>query len=104
MYMYIYIYIYIYIYLDEPIVTLGTPQQNYQRTHFTPIKFSNHMLIFEKKSCLLVTCRNILDNDTKILHPEKYFKKSKILEALYIEFKQPTIERINFETSDNILK
>ena len=31
-------------------------------------------------------------------------KKSKIPEALYVKFRQPTINRINFETSDNILK
>ena len=31
-------------------------------------------------------------------------KKLKILEALYIKFRQPTMNIINFETSDNIQK
>ena len=55
-------------------------------------------------NCLNATYRNILVNNTKLLHIDNNVKKLKILEALYIKFRQPTINRINFETSDNILK
>ena len=44
-------------------------------------------------------------NNTKILHTDNNIQKlNKILEALYIKFRQPIINRINCETSDNILK
>ena len=36
-----------------------------------------------------------------MLHTDNDVKKLKILEALYVKFRQP---RINFKTSDNILK
>ena len=53
---------------------------------------------------LNATYRNILVNNTKILNADNNIKKLKILEALYIKFRKPTINRINFETSDNILQ
>ena len=59
---------------------------------------------FKKHNRLCSTSRNILVNDTKILHTDNNIKKLKIVEALYMKFRQPTINRINFETSDNILK
>ena len=49
-------------------------------------------------------CRNILIYNTKILHTDNNVKKFKLLGALYIKFRQLTINRINFEASDNILK
>ena len=52
-----------------------------------------------KKYNVLMKHRNILVNSTKILHVDKNVKKLKILEALYIRFKEPTINRINFEPS-----
>ena len=39
-----------------------------------------------------------------MLQIDNNVEKFKIREALYINFRQPTINRINFETNDNILK
>ena len=62
------------------------------------------MSTFKKHNCLNATYRNILVNNTKIFHTDNNVKKLKILEALYIQFRRPIINRINFEASDNILK
>ena len=48
--------------------------------------------------------RNILVDNAKILHTYNNIRKLKILEALFIKFRQATFNRINFETSDDILK
>ena len=58
----------------------------------------------KKHNCLEATYRNILDNNRKILQTDNNVKKLKILEPKYIKFIQPTINKINFETSDNISK
>ena len=62
------------------------------------------MSTFKKHHCLNVTYRNIFVNNTKTLHTDNNVKKLKILKALYIKFRQPPINRINFESNDNILK
>ena len=59
------------------------------------------MSTFKKHITLNATYRNILVNNTKILHTDNNAKKLKTLETL---FRQLTINRINFETCDNILK
>ena len=58
----------------------------------------------KKYDFLNATYRNILVYNTKLLHTDNNVKNLKILEALYVKFRQPIIKRINFETSDNILK
>ena len=74
-----------------------------KEAHSTPIRFLLHISI-SKKTKLNTTYRNISVDDTKILHTNNNIKNLKLLEALYIKFRQLTINRINFETSDNILK
>ena len=46
-------------------------------------------------------CVLILQN---IVYTDNNIKKLKILEVLHIKFRQLSIDRINFETSDNNLK
>ena len=62
-----------------------------------------HMSTY-KKAWLPATYRNILVNNTKILHTDNNIRKLKFQEALYIKFRQPPINRINFKTDDDILK
>ena len=57
---------------------------------------SNNMCQYLKKP--------IFVNYTKILHTDNNMKELKILEALCIKFRQTTINKINFETNDNILR
>ena len=82
---------------------LATPQQNYQRGSLYTYQIRAQMSTFKKNNCLTTTYRNILIDNTKILHTDNDIKKLKILESLYIKFRQPTINRNNFEMSD-ILK
>ena len=43
-------------------------------------------------------------NNTTILEHQNNKQKLQILEALYIRNMQPTLKRINFQTSANVLK
>ena len=71
--------------------------------HSTPISFSLRMSPF-KKTQIVSTYRNIFVDKIKILHPNNNIKILKILEVLYIKFRQTTFNRINLETCDNISK
>ena len=111
-----YINIYIYIQFKCPsgeCISNNKKTQNYishtttklsKRFTLHQIDFSSICQHFKKYYSLTATYRNIFVDNTKILHTDNNVKKLKILEALYIKFKWLTINRINFETSDNILK
>ena len=58
----------------------------------------------KKHSCLTTQLRNILNNNTTILEHQNNKQKLQILEALHITTMQPTLNRINFQTSANVLK
>ena len=48
--------------------------------------------------------RHFLTDKTTILDHQNYKQKLQILEALYIRHLQPALNRINFQTSANVLK
>ncbi len=47
---------------------------------------------------------NTITDNTTILEHQNNKQKLRILEALHIRNMQPTLNRINFETSANVLK
>ena len=53
---------------------------------------------------LYAQLRKILPDNTTILELQNNKQKPQILEALYIRNLQPAVNRINFETSANVLK
>ena len=57
----------------------------------------------KKHSCPTTQLRKIL-TDNIILEHQINKQKRQILEALYIRNLQPTLNRINFQTSANVLK
>ena len=58
----------------------------------------------KKHSCPTTEIRKILTENTTILEHRNNKQKLQILEALYIRNMQPKINRINFQTSANVLK
>ena len=58
----------------------------------------------KKHSCPTTQLRKILTDNTTILEHQNNKQKLQILEALYIRNLQPTLNRINFQTSANVLK
>ena len=58
----------------------------------------------EKDSCPTRESRKILTENTTILDQQNNKQKLQILEALHIRNIQPTLKRISFETSANVLK
>ena len=79
--------------------TKSTRKHTLHLSNYSPI-----CQCLKKYNCLNATYTNILVNNTKIPHTYNNIKKSKIVYALYIKFRQLTINRNNFEASDNILK
>ena len=80
-------------------------QQNYQGgSLYTYQILAPYTNIKKKHNRLTATYENILVNNTKILYTDNSIKKLKIPEVLYIKFRQPPINKINFEESDNILE
>ena len=59
---------------------------------------------FKKHSCPTTHLRKILTDNTTILEHQNNKQKLQILEALHIRNMQPTLNRINFQTSANVLK
>ena len=59
---------------------------------------------FKKYSCPTTELRKILTDNTTILEHQNNKQKLQILEALHIRNMQPTLNRINFQTSANVLK
>ena len=57
----------------------------------------------KKHSCPTTELQKILKENTILEHQNKK-QKLQILEALYIRNIQPKLNRINFETSANVLK
>ena len=55
-------------------------------------------------SCPTTQLRKILTDNTTILEHQNNKQKLQILEALYIRNLQPALNRINFQTSANVLK
>ena len=74
---FLYIYIYIYIYIAQ------------------------HL---KKHSCPTTQLRKILTDNTTILEHQNNKQKLQILEALHIRNLQPAFNRINYQTSANVLK
>ena len=58
----------------------------------------------KKQSCPTAELRKILTENTTILEQQNNKQKLQILEALHIRTIQPKLNRINFETSANVLK
>ena len=58
----------------------------------------------KKHSCPTTQLRKILTDNTTILEHQNKKQKLQILEALHIRNIQPTLNRINFQTSANVLK
>ena len=58
----------------------------------------------KKHSCPTAQLRKILTDNTTILEHQNHKQKLQILEALHIRNLQPTLNRINFQTSANVLK
>ena len=58
----------------------------------------------KKHSCPTTQLRKILTDNTTILDHQNNKQKLQILEALYIRNLQPALNRINFQTSANVLK
>ena len=58
----------------------------------------------KKHSCPTAQLRKILTDNTTISEHQNNKQKLQILEALYIIKMQPTLNRINFQTSVNVLK
>ena len=57
----------------------------------------------KKHSCPTTQLRKILTDNTTILEHQNNKQKLQILEALHIRNMQPTLNRINFQTSANVL-
>ena len=57
----------------------------------------------KKHSCPTTQLRKILTDNTILVHQNNK-QKLQILEALYIRNLQPALNRINFQTSANVLK
>ena len=57
-----------------------------------------------KHSCPTTQLRKILTDNTTILEHQNNKQKLQIFEALYIRNLQPALNRINFQTSANVLK
>ena len=58
----------------------------------------------KKHSCPTTQLRKILIDNTTILEHQNNKQKLQILDALHIRNMQPTLNRINFQTSANVLK
>ena len=58
----------------------------------------------KKHSCPTTQLRKLLIDNTTILEHQNNKQKLQILEALHIRNIQPTLNRINFQTSANVLK
>ena len=58
----------------------------------------------KKHSCLTTQLRKILTDNTTIVEHQNDKQKLQILEALHIRNMQPALNRINFQTSGNVLK
>ena len=58
----------------------------------------------KKYSCPTTQLRKILADNTTILKHQNNKQKIQILKALYIRNLQPALNRINFQTSANVLK
>ena len=58
----------------------------------------------KKHSCSATQLRKILTDNTTILEHQNNKQKLQILEALHIRNLQPTLKRVNFQTSANVLK
>ena len=58
----------------------------------------------KKHSCPTTQLRKILTDNTTILEHQNNKQKLQILKALYIRNLQPALNRINFQTSANVLK
>ena len=58
----------------------------------------------KKDSCPTTDLRKILTDNSTILEHQNNKQKLQILETLHIRNMQPTLTRINFQTSANVLK
>ena len=90
--------------------TLGNHQgriyYNYpvEETYNVPFWYKFNSSAFKKHSCPTTQLRKIITDNTTILEHQNIIQKLQILEALHIRNMQPTLNRINFQTSANVLK
>ena len=126
---YIYIYIvllvkqliYIYIYRQHFFVNANFIKHNtyFMSTYFLldPFKFLYYfyrirgeliyvlsIVVYIPSTCPTTQLRKILTDNTTILKHQNNKQKLQILEALHIRNLQPTLNRIHFQTSANVLK
>ena len=116
MYRYICMYVYIYIYInfikhnrhcisDNNYIYVGLTSTTLSRRltmhHSDTSSFAQHL---KKHSCRTTQLRKILTDNTTILEHQNNKQKLQILEALHIGNMRPTLNRINFQTSANVLK
>ena len=74
-----------------------------QLCYGTCIRYKIYSISFKKHSCPKTELRKILTENT-ILEPQNDKQKLEILEALHIRNIPPKLNRINFQTSANLLK
>ena len=76
-----------------------------EETYNAPFRHKFNSSAFKKKhSCPTTQLRKILTDNTTILEHQNNKQKLQILEALHIRNLLPTLNRINFQTSANVLK
>ena len=76
-----------------------------EETYNAPFWYKFHCTAFIKKHpCPTKELRKILTENTTILKHQNNKQKLQILEAQHIRNIQPKLNRINFQTSANVLK
>ena len=109
-FIYIYIYIYthththIYIYTHHIYIYIYISTTLSRRLTMHLSDTSSIAQHLKKHSCPTTQLRKILTDNTTILEHQNNKQKLQILEALYIRNLQPALNRINFQTSANVLK
>ena len=108
MYAYVYNYIYAYICIiiyDNNNIYVGLTSTTLSRRLTMHLSDTSSIAQHLKKhSCPTAQLRKILTDNTTILEHQNNKQKLQILEALHIRNLQPTLNRINFQTSANVLK
>ena len=99
----VYIYIYIYIGSISSLMQISLNIIDILCLHilFWIRSIAQHL---KKHSCPTTQLRKILTDNTTILEHQNNKQKLQILAALYIRNLQPALNRINFQTSANVLK
>ena len=75
-----------------------------EETYNAPFWYKFNSSALKKHSCPTTQLRKILTDNTTIFEHQNNKQKLQILEALHIRNMQPTLNRINFQTSANVLE